>query len=146
MFILEFKLWRINTFFYFWTLRNTVIITVRASLQCISNNFALVNQNYFRAKRKNRGGKANKRKREEKEKSPGSQDGQTEEGEKAEKVGGDEVKDEPVVYIDAPIPAANPWKKSSLSPEPVAAATVSPPAAQNTQIEKDNKSAKPVSW
>ena len=67
-------------------------------------------------------------------------------GRRLKKVGGDEAKDEPVVYIDAPIPAANPWKKSSLSPEPVAAATASPPAAQNTQIEKDNKSAKPVSW
>jgi len=95
----------------------------------------------IKAKRKNRGGKANKRKREEKEKTPGSQDGQAEEGEKTEKVIDGEAEAEPVVYIDAPIPAANPWKKSSLSPEPLASVSL---ATDKTQIEKDNKSAKPV--
>jgi len=73
----------------------------------------------IKAKRKNRGGKANKRRREDKSGSPGQEgEGGEEKAQSGDEAAGEVEEAEPVVYIDAPLPAANPWKKS-VSPDPV---------------------------
>ena len=61
-----------------------------------------------------------RRKREGKEGTPASQDGElADEGKNDGEGEGDTTAEaEPVVYVDAPLPADNPWKKS-VSPEPV---------------------------
>jgi len=73
-----------------------------------------------KSKRKSRGGRALRRKREGKEGTPASQDGElADEGKNDGEGEGDTTAEaEPVVYVDAPLPADNPWKKS-VSPEPV---------------------------